>query len=66
MPSPWARDAFGRVRQLDEPDRGTTMFVNDGFGDVLASTDALGRVITFGVDALGRVQTRTDTHTGKA
>ncbi|MBK9261599.1 MAG: RHS repeat-associated core domain-containing protein [Polyangiaceae bacterium] len=42
------------------------MFVNDGFGDLLASTDALGRVITFGVDALGRVQTRTDTHAGKS
>ncbi|MBK9262002.1 MAG: hypothetical protein IPM54_19625 [Polyangiaceae bacterium] len=27
----WTRDAFGRVRQLEEPDRGTTMFVNDGF-----------------------------------
>ncbi|MBK9261265.1 MAG: RHS repeat-associated core domain-containing protein [Polyangiaceae bacterium] len=42
------------------------MFVNDGFGDVLASTDALGRVIAFGVDALGRVKTRTDTHAGKS
>ncbi|MBK9262014.1 MAG: RHS repeat protein [Polyangiaceae bacterium] len=62
----WTRDAFARVRQLEEPDRGTTTFVNDGFGDVLASTDALGRVIAFGVDALGRVQTRTDTHTGKS
>jgi RHS repeat-associated protein len=56
----WKRDAFGRVRQLDEPDRGTTHYVNSGFGDMLSSTDALGRVATFDLDALGRVETRTD------
>jgi RHS repeat-associated protein len=61
----WTRDAFGRVRQLDEPDRGTTHYVNDGFGDVLSSMDANGRVITFGVDALGRTNTRTDTLGGQ-
>ncbi len=56
----WTRDAFGRVRQIDEPDRGTTQYVHDGFGDLVSSTDALGRVATFGLDELGRVETRTD------
>ncbi len=56
----WTRDAFGRVRQLDEPDRGTALLVHNGFGDLLAMTDALGRVTTFGFDALGRTVTRTD------
>ncbi|XYI02243.1 hypothetical protein ACMHYB_21685 [Sorangium sp. So ce1128] len=37
------RDAFGRVRQLDHPVRGTTVFTNDGFGELISSTDALGR-----------------------
>lgn len=49
----WTRDAFVRVRQLDEPDRGTTDYVNNGFGDVLLSTDALERVTMWEFDALG-------------
>ena len=54
------RDAFGRVRQLDDPDRGTTTSTHDGFGELVSSSDALGREITFGYDALGRPQTRLD------
>ncbi len=54
------RDAFGRARQVEDPDRGTTVLVHDGFGDLLSSTDALGRVITFEPDALGRPASRTD------
>jgi hypothetical protein len=50
--------AFGRAIKVDEPDRGTTHYVNDGFGDMLSSMDAIGRVITFGVDALGRTNPR--------
>jgi YD repeat-containing protein len=61
----WTRDAYGRVRQLDEPDRGTTHYVNDAFGDMLSSLDANGRMITLGVDALGRTETRTDTLGGQ-
>ena len=38
------RDALGRVRKLDDPDRGTTVSMYDGFGELLSSTDALGRV----------------------
>jgi YD repeat-containing protein len=57
----WTRDAFGRVRQIDEPDRGTTHYVNNGFGDVLSSTDALGRVATWKFDAVGRTTSRIDT-----
>ena len=48
------RDAFGRVRQLDDPDRGTTLSTHDGFGELVSSTDALGRTVTFSYDALGR------------
>ncbi|XXU49625.1 HNH endonuclease [Sorangium sp. So ce1014] len=36
------RDASGRVRQLDDSDRGTTVSVHDGFGEPMSSTDALG------------------------
>jgi YD repeat-containing protein len=55
----WTRDAFGRVRQLDEPDRGTTHYVNNGFGDVLSSTDALG---TRGNVWRGRTRTSGDAY----
>ncbi|WP_420878114.1 RHS repeat-associated core domain-containing protein [Sorangium cellulosum] len=54
------RDAFGRVRQLDDPDRGTTVSIHDGFGELVSSTDALGREITWEYDALGRPRTRVD------
>jgi len=61
----WTRDAFGRVSQIDDPNRGKTIFVNDGFGDLVLSTDALGRSISWRRDALGRPQKRTDTLGGK-
>src|SRR5262249_576986 len=54
------RDAFGRVRQLDDPDRGTTQSTHDGFAELMTSTDALGRMVTFEYDALGRTHTRVD------
>ncbi|WP_437565862.1 RHS repeat-associated core domain-containing protein [Sorangium sp. So ce542] len=54
------RDAFGRVRQLDDPDRGTTVSIHDGFGELVSSTDALGRETTWAYDALGRPRSRVD------
>src|SRR5262249_13872327 len=54
--------AFGRVRQLDDPDRGTTMSTHDGFGELLTTSDALGRTVTFDYDPLGRTRTRLDQH----
>ncbi|XXY95763.1 RHS repeat-associated core domain-containing protein [Sorangium sp. So ce296] len=54
------RDALGRVRQLDHPDRGTTVFTNDGFGELVSSVDALGREATFSYDGLGRTTSRVD------
>ncbi len=56
----WTRDAFGRVTQLDEPDRGLTVLKHNAFGDLIESTDALGRVVTFDMDELGRTKSRTD------
>ena len=53
-------DALGRVRKIQDPDRGSTTQVHDGFGELLSSTDALNRVVTFEPDALGRTKTRTD------
>ena len=54
------RDAFGRVRKLDDPNRGTTTSIHDGFGELMSSTDALGRVVTYQYDALGRTLSRLD------
>ncbi|WP_437952580.1 RHS repeat-associated core domain-containing protein [Sorangium sp. So ce296] len=54
------RDAFGRVRQLDDPDRGTTVSIHDGFGELISSTDALDRKVTWTYDALGRPRSRVD------
>jgi RHS repeat-associated protein len=54
------RDAYGRVRQLDDPNRGTTTSVHDGFGELMSSTDALGRVVNYQYDSLGRPLTRLD------
>jgi YD repeat-containing protein len=54
------RDALGRVWKLEDPDRGTTILVHDGYGELVSSTDALGRTVTFGYDDLGRTESRTD------
>ncbi|WP_437631954.1 RHS repeat-associated core domain-containing protein [Sorangium sp. So ce854] len=54
------RDAFGRVRRLDDPDRGTTVSIHDGFGELISSTDALERKVTWTYDALGRPRSRVD------
>jgi YD repeat-containing protein len=56
----WTLDAFGRPLSIDDPDRGKTTLVHDGFGDLVSSTDALGRVVMFNFDELGREKTRTD------
>jgi YD repeat-containing protein len=34
--------------------------VHDGFGELVSTTDALGRVATFDYDTLGRTKTRID------
>ncbi|WP_437874700.1 RHS repeat-associated core domain-containing protein [Sorangium sp. So ce513] len=54
------RDAFGRVRRLDDPDRGMTVSIHDGFGELISSTDALERKVTWTYDALGRPRSRVD------
>jgi len=59
------RDALGRVRQLDDPDRGTTIHVHNGYGELVSTTDALGRVATFDYDGLGRTRSRTDKQPGQ-
>src|SRR5262249_53692278 len=60
------RDALGRVRQLDDPNRGTTTSTHDGFGELVSSTDALGRMVTFTYDALGRTKSRVDQDGGQS
>jgi YD repeat-containing protein len=45
------RDAFGFVRKLDDPDRGSSILVRDGFGELVSSVDALSRKFSFEYDA---------------
>jgi len=52
------------VIELDDPDRGTTIQVWNGWGELVSSTDALGRSITFELDALGRTKSRIDKQNG--
>ncbi|MDI3282659.1 RHS repeat-associated core domain-containing protein [Polyangium sp. 15x6] len=54
------RDAFGRVRTLNEPDRGTTVTRYSGFGESWWTQDALGRETLSQRDGLGRVTRRVD------
>jgi YD repeat-containing protein len=54
------RDAYRRERHLDDPNRGTTTSIHDGFGELMSSTDALGRAVSFQYDALGRPLSRLD------
>jgi YD repeat-containing protein len=58
----YAYDAAGREvwRTLEDPDPGTTVTAHDGFGEVVSSTDALGRVVAWEYDGLGRTQSRVD------
>src|SRR5262249_61639429 len=35
---------------------------HDGLGELLSTTDALGRTVTYEYDALGRTRTRLDQH----
>ena len=41
-------------------DRGTTLLTHDGFGELISTTDALGRQTIFEYDSLGRTKTRVD------
>ena len=54
------RDGWQRIRKLEDPDRGTTLLVHDGFDDLVSSTDALERAVTWEYDAVGRPHTRVD------
>ncbi|MFT3914549.1 MAG: RHS repeat-associated core domain-containing protein [Anaeromyxobacteraceae bacterium] len=54
------RDAFGRVKHRDDPDRGPMTLHHDGFGQLRASTDALNRKVSMAYDPLGRPLTRVD------
>ena len=54
------RDAYGRVRQHVDPDRGESSTDYDGFGEPTFTVDALGRAYAFGYDALGRMIRRDD------
>ena len=37
----WTLDALGRPRKIEDPDRGTTTIVHDGFGELVTQADQL-------------------------
>ncbi len=55
------RDAYGRVREEDDADRGLTFTDYDGFGEVLSIDDAAMRHFEFDYDGIGRLVERNDT-----
>ena len=59
------RDAYGRVLEEDDPDRGKTLTAYDGFGEVLTVDDAAARHSAFTYDEIGRLVERDDTALGK-
>ncbi|APR85499.1 Rhs family protein [Minicystis rosea] len=54
------RDAYGRVRKSNDPDRHVTTMDYDGYGDVTHTVDALSRSYTYEYDAVGRLVERLD------
>lgn len=57
-------DSRGLLNVVDSPDAGRRSTIWNAFGELLTQTDALGRVIGFRYDQLGRLIQRTQT--GKA
>ncbi len=51
----WRYDAFGRVRESSDPDLGYRKNEYSEFGDIISTTDALGRTTTMAYDRLGRM-----------
>ncbi len=54
------RDAYGRVLEETDPNRGATTVGYDGFGQTRTMLDALGRSSAFTYDVLGRQVQRDD------
>lgn len=52
------RWAHGRLVETLRPDRGTVAYEHDGFGRIVRTTDALGRVVSSTFDAAGRLERR--------
>ncbi|MFO0591159.1 MAG: FG-GAP-like repeat-containing protein [Polyangiaceae bacterium] len=48
-------DKLGRRLLVDDPDRGTTMWAYNGFGEITSQIDALGDTTAYDRDVLGRV-----------
>ena len=48
------------------PTRAPPPPMHDGFGELISSTDALGRMVTFTYDALGRTESRLDQDSGQS
>ncbi len=51
----WRYNAYGQVTESSDPDLGYARVEYNGFGEVSARTDALGRVTAFAYDRLGRL-----------
>jgi RHS repeat-associated protein len=54
------RDAYGRVTQEIDPDRGTTQIHYNGFDEQSQIVDAANRVVAYTYDSLGRRTRRRD------
>jgi RHS repeat-associated protein len=54
-PTTYVVDAYGRVRETNDPERGHRTLAYNPFGELIAEEDALGRQRFYAHDALGRV-----------
>jgi RHS repeat-associated protein len=52
-------DSYGNQSSLTETNSGTTLYVYDGFGQLIKQTDAAGQVYDITYDDLGRIKTKT-------
>ncbi|MEV6282751.1 RHS repeat-associated core domain-containing protein [Kribbella sp. NPDC051770] len=62
--SSFTYDALGHQLTSKDPEQGTTLNTVNAFGEVVDSTDAIGRVTSFKRDSIRRVVERTVTQNG--
>jgi RHS repeat-associated protein len=58
--SRWRYSSYGRLRDSSDPDRGTRTFLYYPDGELYEQRDAIEQTITYEIDALGRLDARTD------
>jgi len=52
----WEYDGFGRLKIQDDPDLGVKKYVYNQFGDIILTSDSMGRVTGMIYDRLGRIR----------